>query len=602
MLDAKVRQISFLLISSFLVSRSVGQNPFTPAFPQSVANLPVANNGASSTLTSSINTSQLNIPVLNSLLFVVPTIVTIDSENIFILSKTGNVLNAQTRGFGGTPISSHSFNTKVNGQVSSEYFNMSSAEIMSIESHILNREFVSVKDFGCVGNGVTEDTACLVATYNYCIGLVNNCTIYFPPGKYKTHKWTLNQGPPDGSTIPYIVGAGQRQSILVGFPGDEILYVSSGDNGKISDLSFDCSAGSTIGLHVGRMGDTDISNIFAYNCTKYPIVLDATVNSNIQNIAAWGIGNATGATLGIVNNANGNKISRFEVTRWNSVGLYMGDDTTLPGFAQGGGFPASGNTFIMGIIECNSGVLLTCGTHTDIGAVFNNAPSNQFYNVQFEAGTTGAKTAIKLSTNLDYSNLFSNIAFLADGLPGSIWIDNSAVYNTFVGINMAGGGSCSSTHVWNRFNGIGLIFDRAAIGSCIQYHFVTANDEDSMNQINPVGTATDGIASNGFWLHGRSTAFPINSTSQVGFAYIKGPNLFDMNGNNITGYTGVFSPLPRIVFGIGNPTSLSPYSTWAAAAFPTQYVGTIFVNTTLNNNVTSNLMWIFNGFSWVLVK
>ena len=45
-----------------------------------------------------------------------------------------------------------------------------------------NQESVSVKDFGAVGDGVTDDTAAIQAALNYAGA--NNCGIYFPRGTY----------------------------------------------------------------------------------------------------------------------------------------------------------------------------------------------------------------------------------------------------------------------------------------------------------------------------------------------------------------------------------------------------------------------------------
>lgn len=588
---------------------AIAQNPFSPAFPTGIVNLPVANNGAKSTLTSAINNSTLSIPVLNSLLFVVPTIVTIDTENIFIGSKTGNTLNATQRGFGGTAISAHAYNASVNGYVSSEYFNMAAAEITSIESHFgshsINQTALSVKDFGCVGDGTTNDTACLVATYTYCVSLPNSCEIYFPPGRYKTHKFTVQ---PLASAGMQLVGAGQRQSTLVGYSGEEILYMGSGslggaDNARISDMSFDCSAGSTIGLHVGLIGDGDFHNLFAYGCSKYAIVFDHTVNSNIQNIAAWGNGTLGGAALAFVNNANGNLIKRIEVDRWNGDGLYIGDDSSLPGFAESGGQTCFNNVFVEGIIECN-GPSPTCN-HISIAAEFNNAASNTFYSMQFGLGDTDAKTGIKFNSGNNYANRFYYAFFFGGSDSGNIYIDNGSVFNQFYSSELGSSTTCSNTHIYQRYSGMGLIFNSTVIAPCNRFHYVTTLESQSVQQINPYAVAGNGVVgqpdANTFWLHGIST--PFYNLAQNMWSYIKDGKILDMYNNDLTGYGGVYAPIPKIVFGIGtNPNSLAPYSTWASSAFPTQYVGTIFINTTLGVGATTNLVWIFNGFAWILVK
>jgi len=44
-------------------------------------------------------------------------------------------------------------------------------------------QYVSVKDFGATGDGVTDDTAAIQAALDYA-GTVNGCTVYFPTGIY----------------------------------------------------------------------------------------------------------------------------------------------------------------------------------------------------------------------------------------------------------------------------------------------------------------------------------------------------------------------------------------------------------------------------------
>jgi hypothetical protein len=46
------------------------------------------------------------------------------------------------------------------------------------------RQYISVKDFGAVGNSSTDDTAAIQLALNYA-GSVNGCTVYFPDGIYK---------------------------------------------------------------------------------------------------------------------------------------------------------------------------------------------------------------------------------------------------------------------------------------------------------------------------------------------------------------------------------------------------------------------------------
>lgn len=82
---------------------------------------------------------------------------------------------------------------------------------------------VSIKSFGAVGNGTTDDTAAIQAAINF--GISNNRHIYFPPGRYRItssllyrpgtwNPFSLN-GMGAFSNGPQLLGAGPMASVLV---------------------------------------------------------------------------------------------------------------------------------------------------------------------------------------------------------------------------------------------------------------------------------------------------------------------------------------------------------------------------------------------------
>jgi len=63
----------------------------------------------------------------------------------------------------------------------------------TVESKL--QDVVSVKDFGAVGNGVTDDTAAIQAALNAAIGYAGKGDVYLPRGKYKiTSRISIPQG------------------------------------------------------------------------------------------------------------------------------------------------------------------------------------------------------------------------------------------------------------------------------------------------------------------------------------------------------------------------------------------------------------------------
>lgn len=97
------------------------------------------------------------------------------------------------------------------------------AVIRSAQSKM--REIFSVKDFGAVGDGVTDDTAAITAaiTALYAAG---GGTLYFPPGNYLVSSVAFNWSA--AVTIDF-VGAGQRASFIT----------SNGSASPVLDLSVD---------------------------------------------------------------------------------------------------------------------------------------------------------------------------------------------------------------------------------------------------------------------------------------------------------------------------------------------------------------------------
>lgn len=88
--------------------------------------------------------------------------------------------------------------------------------------------YVNVKDYGAVGDGVTDDTAAIEAAFAV------NGGIYFPPGTYNYTGTGLT-----GTANPTIVGAGRNETVIDLEGGDYLLDINSQINRlDVRDLSF----------------------------------------------------------------------------------------------------------------------------------------------------------------------------------------------------------------------------------------------------------------------------------------------------------------------------------------------------------------------------
>jgi hypothetical protein len=114
------------------------------------------------------------------------------------------------------------------------------------------RESVSVKDFGAVGDGTTDDTSAIQAAMNYAAPL--GYVIYFPPGTYRTTAtvgFTKNDAQQFGVQI---VGSGlQKSYIEADHLAGPVLSLNR-SNGLVQDISLTASATRTAGAAGNNYG------------------------------------------------------------------------------------------------------------------------------------------------------------------------------------------------------------------------------------------------------------------------------------------------------------------------------------------------------------
>lgn len=138
------------------------------------------------------------------------------------------------------------------------------------------RDVVSVKDFGAVGDGVTDDTAAIQAALDYATTLTG-CTVFMPAGTYRTTSTLTFSG---HSTR--LVGTGRGiipGTYVIDDGGTQIDYTGAGYavnfNGKhyceVADLTIRSTTAST-GIYCG-----DIAHFFQVN----RVVIDGQNNAGV---------------------------------------------------------------------------------------------------------------------------------------------------------------------------------------------------------------------------------------------------------------------------------------------------------------------------------
>lgn len=128
------------------------------------------------------------------------------------------------------------------------------------------RDVVSVKDFGAVGDGVTDDTAAIQAAFNVA------GAIYIPPGTYKVTSTLTFIGNSE------IFGAGPGVSILKWYGSntgtvlqDSSVATTSNINLNVILRDFEIdgnsyATGSTFGLKCYRVGKALFDNLYIHDC------------------------------------------------------------------------------------------------------------------------------------------------------------------------------------------------------------------------------------------------------------------------------------------------------------------------------------------------
>lgn len=164
------------------------------------------------------------------------------------------------------------------------------------------RDTVSVKDFGAVGDGVTDDTAAIQATIT-AVGINGGC-VYFPKGTYKITSQLVIYD----SNIRLVGDGFKNTTITASSASFNMLRTTNGKSFiSISDLSFLGGATTNATAQYGIIGGTtstdETSNVLIENCRfsnsnngivvcsgKYWKVINCYFDTLIGNISGTGYG------------------------------------------------------------------------------------------------------------------------------------------------------------------------------------------------------------------------------------------------------------------------------------------------------------------------
>lgn len=303
----------------------------------------------------------------------------------------------------------------------------------------------NVKDYGAVGNGVTNDSAAIAAAI---AATPDGGVVYFPTGAYVTST-TIDFSAKIGVTVLGTghrggFGAGTQGSLIMGsVAGDLVKYVPSGGCISIRGMSFrnTSTSASAVGVHIesvvggglfhcliggtGGYGFFGPQNLFGFSIVD--TVFGGSISTFPNAIGIYFAGNAfvvSGCDIGgwaegirYTNAAMTLNGGRLEV---NKIGINVGMDNT--GAAGTGGGGIRGPSF-----EANdTAILLTVPANLTIenvgiqGSV--NAPSGQsLYGIR-QTGSA-SQTAVRNSST---AGSFSRAAISIEGAGRIVWSQVSA--------------------------------------------------------------------------------------------------------------------------------------------------------------------------------
>lgn len=175
-----------------------------------------------------------------------------------------------------------------------------------LTSHL--QDYVSVKDFGAVGDGLTDDTAAIQAAVDYCKttdrteGIpttpVKN-SVLFPAGTYLVSA-SLNI-----TSYLNIVGAGRhttfvKSAITNGDPVFSVEYSTSGlfqNYNVISNITINGQSNNCIGIYSARTNRFKAENVQVMQCRHGGISLYSGVINSFIDTSVWGCGDGTHAAI-----------------------------------------------------------------------------------------------------------------------------------------------------------------------------------------------------------------------------------------------------------------------------------------------------------------
>jgi hypothetical protein len=303
---------------------------------------------------------------------------------------------------------------------------------------------INVLDFGAVGDGVTDNTAALLAARNFAVSNTvsgNIVKIVFPAGRYKyttSPNWAIDRLHMEAQGEVWLIGSDGPGMLFDGGATGAGIY---GLKIKGDFLVYAIGASSTHGVYMRAINKSDIElNVRGAAPTYSGLYMEWGVSNTIRLLA----GVNEGGWYPAFTPARALTLTQRSISEQSSYNVFI--NCELSGCPTGAYLDAAlGNSFIGGAIQAN----------TTYGAELTaNAWANKFYGTDFEANTSSVDITCAGFENqffgCDFEDLIKFTAAAKNnavfgGTAENLTIDSGAAQTRIIGL------------LYNRFNAGSLV-------------------------------------------------------------------------------------------------------------------------------------------------
>lgn len=164
------------------------------------------------------------------------------------------------------------------------------------------RQTVSVKDYGAVGDGTTDDTTAIQNTIS-AVGAAGGGTVLFPAGTYKTtSQLTVN------TDAVFLTGVGRKASVLapIAMATDHILFdaVSQGGLSDMAIIPSGAQTGAGAAIRAYDSHNIVLDNFWIYGNCQNGVICDGGVDQFLMTVSNFEIGNCAFSGIAVGTAAN----------------------------------------------------------------------------------------------------------------------------------------------------------------------------------------------------------------------------------------------------------------------------------------------------------